>query len=509
LSIGVVRLRDSVAVRMVMASALLSVLVAAVFALEQLAVSSFRDASRQEARAKDVGRAAVGLEAVVLDLESGLRGYVISGNRRLLGPWRQTRAALPGRVADLEHLVSADPAQLERVRELATEIEAYQRDYALPLIAIAGQDPAAARAPIASAEGETRIESIRRRFTRLLALEDARAAASTASANSRSQRAHALGIGGLAFSAALVLVLGFYLAQSIGRPLRAMAAAAAELAAGKLSVRITGSGPGEVGELTGAFNSMADSLERDRRALETQNELLLEQSRLKSELVSIVSHELRTPLTSIIGFTNVLLNRPLDQAARQRYLEIIEEQARRLASMTEDFLDLQRIEEGRLELRQELIDLVALLREQEQLFAAQSTRHTLKFELPPDRPLPVRGDPERLTQVLGNLISNAIKYSPAGGEVELAGEGSGDVVRVRVRDHGIGIPADQQPRIFTKFFRGDAPTRGISGTGLGLALAREIIEAHGGRIGFNSAANQGSTFWIELPAAAKYAGAQG
>jgi signal transduction histidine kinase len=312
-----------------------------------------------------------------------------------------------------------------------------------------------------------------------------------------------LGVGGLGLSAALVLVLGFYLAHSIGRPVRAAAAAATQLAAGRLSVRLTEKGPGEIGELTRAFNSMADSLEQSRRELEALNELLLEQSQLKSELVSIVSHELRTPLTSIIGFTNVLLTRPHDDAARSRYLGIVDEQARRLAGLIDDFLDLQRIEDGRLELRQELIDVVALLREQEQLFAVQSTRHTLKFELPADRPLPVRGDPDRLNQVLGNLISNAIKYSPDGGEVELAGEGVDDIVRVRVRDHGIGIPAEQQPSIFTKFFRGDASKHGIAGTGLGLALAREIVEAHGGRIGFSSAADRGSTFWIELPAASK------
>ncbi len=495
--------RGSVTARMVGASTLLAVLVAAVFAIEQVAVSSFRDATREEARSNDVGRAGVGLEALVLGLDNGLRDYVISGNRRLLEPWRLARAALPGRLAVLERLVVADPVQLGRVRELAAQIDAYERDYAVPLIAIARENPAAARTPLASAEGEQRIESIRRRFARLLALEDARASTSAATANRRSRRALSLGLGGLAVSAALVLLLGFYLARSIGRPLRAVAVAAAELAAGNPSTRLAGTGPGEVGELTRAFNSMADSLEQSRRALEAQNELLLEQSRLKSELVSIVSHELRTPLTSIIGFTNVLLTRPLDQATRQRYLGIVDEQGRRLASLIEDFLDLQRIEEGRLELRQELIDLVALLREQEQIFAAQSTRHTLKFELPPDRPLPVRGDPDRLTQVLGNLISNAIKYSPEGGEVELAGEGSGNVVRVRVRDHGIGISAEQQPSIFTKFFRGDAAVRGIPGTGLGLALAREIIEAHGGRIGFNSAANRGSTFWIELPAATK------
>src|SRR5439155_25229211 len=155
--------------------------------------------------------------------------------------------------------------------------------------------------------------------------------------------------------------------------------------------------------------------------------------------------------------------------------------------LVDGFLDLQRIEEGGLELKQELIDVVGLLREQEQLFVAQSSRHRLRCELPTDRALRVRGDPDRLTQVIGNLLSNAIKYSPEGGEVELSGEGRGDVVRVRVSDHGIGIPSEQQPRIFTKFFRGAAAERGIPGTGLGLALAREIVEAHGGTIGFDSA----------------------
>jgi signal transduction histidine kinase len=479
----------------------LALLVAAVFAVDQVAVRSFRGAAREEARSKDIGRAAVGVEALVLDLDAGLRSFIITNNRRLLAPWRRARAALPARLSRLERLVANDPVQLRRTRELAVQVTAYERDYARPLIAIAGSNPAAARTAIAMVEGERRIESIRRRFETFLRVEDARAAASANRASARSMHAFLLGVIGIAVSAALVLLLGLYLARSIGRPIRAAAAAARRLAAGDLSARLAETGPGEVGDLTQGFNSMADSLERSQRELEERNELLVEESRLKAELVSIVSHEIRTPVTSIIGFANVLLTRQVDDDARARYLRIIEEQARRLATLVDDFLDLQRIEEGRLELRQELIDLVGLLRQQQHLFAVQTARHTLKFELPPDRALPVRGDPDRLAQVLGNLMSNAIKYSPDGGEVEIAGEGEAGVVRVRVRDQGIGIPPDQQSKIFTKFFRGEAARRGIPGTGLGLALAREIVEAHGGRIGFSSAAGRGTTFWIELPAA--------
>jgi signal transduction histidine kinase len=122
------------------------------------------------------------------------------------------------------------------------------------------------------------------------------------------------------------------------------------------------------------------------------------------------------------------------------------------------------------------------------------------MELPKAR-LPVMGNPDRLRQVIGNLLSNAIKYSPQGGVVELAAEVDDAAIRVQVRDEGIGIPAPQQPQIFTKFFRGDAAASGIAGTGLGLAVSRDIVEAHGGRMGFTSAEGEGTTFFVELPAA--------
>jgi signal transduction histidine kinase len=253
-----------------------------------------------------------------------------------------------------------------------------------------------------------------------------------------------------------------------------------------------------VGELTRAFNSMAEALDQGRSELEEQNARLRQSEQLKSELVSIVSHEVRTPLASVLGFTSLLLQRDVDPETRRDYLEIIDAQGRRLATLLDDFLNVQRIEEGRLELAEEIVDLKALLREQTQLFRAQSPDHELELTVPSGT-LPVLGDAGRLAQVLGNLLSNAIKYSPEGGVVHVTGERDGAIVRVSVRDDGIGIPQDQHDRIFTKFFRGDAAASGIAGTGLGLAFAQAIVEAHGGRIAFRSAAGEGSTFWIELP----------
>src|SRR5437660_706258 len=132
----------------------------------------------------------------------------------------------------------------------------------------------------------------------------------------------------------------------------------------------------------------------------------------KSELGSVVPHELRTPLASVLGFTSVLLQREVAEEQRLEYLEIIEAQGRRLSALVNDFLDVQRLEEGQLSIASELVDVSRVVREQSELFAGQSPKHLLDVSLPPT-PLPVRGDSNRLAQVVANLVSNAIKYSPS------------------------------------------------------------------------------------------------
>jgi signal transduction histidine kinase len=487
--------------QVVLASALIAVLVTGAFAVLLIAMSDLRGSTNAQARSKDVTAATLGLERVVNELEANLRAFVISGNDRFLKPWRQAREALPGAIGRIDTLVADQPQQRSQVQALAPQIQEYVSDYGVPLISIARVSPEAARAPVATSEGLLRINAIRGGLARLLAREDAIASTREAKAKSEAGRALRLGVAALAATALLLVLFCAFLARGIARPVREVAGGASRVAAGDLTTRLPETGPAEIHELTHAFNAMARSLEQGQRDLEAQNQQLRESERLKSELVSIVSHELRTPLASIIGYATLLLKRDFGETEVRRYAEIIRTQGARLTSLVEEFLDVQRVEQGRLELKEELIDLKPLLLAEADVLASDAPKHRVEVAVGAES-LPVRGDRDRLAQVYANLLANAIKYSPDGGRVDVAGEVEDGVVRVRVRDEGIGIAGEHQPRIFTKFFRGEARSSGIAGAGLGLAVAREIVEAHGGRIGFESREGAGSSFWFELPLAA-------
>ena len=484
--------------RMWLASVSLAFIVVAAFVALILAISAQREATAREARSADVTAASLRLEKLVVDMENGLRGLTLTREQRFLEPYTEARKALPGRLAALQSLVADDPDQRRRAQQLEERIHDYADIFVKPMIAIVKETPSIADNPLIADEGKRYTDEIQGMFVRFLAAEDALAADAARDADKRSSLAVIVGAIGIGASAALIILFGVFLARSIGRPVRAVASGATRLAAGEWSLRLPLQGPGEIGELTQAFNEMAERIEQNHAELEAQNTELRESERMKTELVSIVSHELRTPLASVLGFTALLLKREFDPPIRRHYLGIVDAQARRLAALLEDFLDVQRIEHEGLELATERVDLAALFDEQAELYAEQSPKHTVEVDLE-ERPLSVRGDPDRLAQVVGNLLSNAIKYSPDGGTVQLTAERSGTGVRVIVRDEGLGIPEDQQERIFTKFFRGDAGATGITGTGLGLAVSREIVEAHGGSIGFDSDPSTGSTFWVELP----------
>lgn len=224
-----------------------------------------------------------------------------------------------------------------------------------------------------------------------------------------------------------------------------------------------------------------------------------EVDRLKEELVSTVSHELRTPLTSMRGFTELLLTRDFTPQQRHNMLSVMQQEAIRLTTLINDFLDLQRMAEGRYPYAFEAVGLDSLLREAIAVFSSGQEQHPLQVDIQGPLPL-VHADPHRVRQVLRNLLSNAIKYSPDGGPVSVNARCEGEEVVVWITDQGIGIPAEAFAKLFTKFFRvNNTATRQIGGTGLGLALVKEILHAHHGRVWVESTMGKGSTFFFTIP----------
>lgn len=223
--------------------------------------------------------------------------------------------------------------------------------------------------------------------------------------------------------------------------------------------------------------------------------------RLKDELVSTVSHELRTPLTSMRGFTELMLKKDFPRDKQREFLTIIQNESIRLTNLINDFLDLQRLESGSQTYDFSPIHLEVLMHEVAALIVPNNGVHLLRTTFPSQLPQ-VRADPDRLRQVLTNLISNAVKYSPNGGRITLGARQQNGTVVAWVADEGMGIPAEAIPRLFTKFFRVDnQDTRSIGGTGLGLSLVKRIIEAHDGRVWVESTEGVGSTFFFTLPLA--------
>ncbi|MGE5674530.1 MAG: two-component system histidine kinase PnpS [Mycobacterium leprae] len=223
---------------------------------------------------------------------------------------------------------------------------------------------------------------------------------------------------------------------------------------------------------------------------------------MRTEFVSNVTHELRTPLTAIHGFAETLLEGALeDPDTARHFVGIIQRESTQLKNLIEDLLDLSRIESGKMKIKKEPVAIGLLLTETAGRFAARAAELGLRFSLnvPPELPA-IGGDPQRLAQVLVNLIDNALKYTPSGGSVTVTAADTGSTVTITVADTGIGIPQVDLPRIFERFYRVDkARSRATGGTGLGLSIVKHIVEAHGGSISVASTVGQGTSFAFTLP----------
>ncbi|GAB4211227.1 MAG: hypothetical protein OHK0022_45510 [Roseiflexaceae bacterium] len=294
-------------------------------------------------------------------------------------------------------------------------------------------------------------------------------------------------------SIAIGLFLTFTLARRILTPIETLTAAAVELEQGNFSHRVPISSRDEIGVLTRAFNVMAEGLVR------------LEQ--LRKNMVNDVAHELRSPLTNIRGYLEALRDQVVEP--KPQIIELIYDETMLLNRLVDDLQDLAMVEAGQLRLVCQPVDLTALVIRT--IDALQPTLHSRQLDVQldlPDDPLVVQADAGRVGQVLYNLLNNAIAHTPPGSQIVVGCELHDQKVLVSVRDTGSGIAVEDLPFIFERFFRADrSRTRATGGVGLGLTIAKQLVERHGGQIWAESTAGRGSTFSFTLPVAPTRTGA--
>ncbi|MFO7830405.1 MAG: ATP-binding protein [Desulfuromonadaceae bacterium] len=221
--------------------------------------------------------------------------------------------------------------------------------------------------------------------------------------------------------------------------------------------------------------------------------------KIKSEMLAAVSHEIRTPVTAITGFVEFMQNNEVTREQRQEYLQIIHREMCRMSELMNDFLDLQRLQSSMQEYNFVEADVAELVRESAGIYEMALHKHTLDIQVPEQLP-PIHVDAGRMVRVFSNLISNAIKYSPEGGTITIGARSTKRSIFIWVQDEGIGIPPQSQSKVFNRFYRvNDGDRRIAGGLGLGLALVKEIVESHNGRVWVESKVEQGSAFFVELP----------
>jgi signal transduction histidine kinase len=579
----------------------------------------------REQHAEEATLVASRIESLVLDLETGTRGYILTHDNTFLQPWRMAQAELPAQSIRLQEL---DPGS--ETAAIASAWRVYLRDYSRPAVRLVQVDPAAARSRLVAGKGKQRVDAIRALIGRYMA----RTVTATADERREAARQQHLGIqlalAAIGLSIVLFgLIVGYFVRTAV-LPLRRIAAATGDVAAGRI-VSVPERGAGEVGRLAAAFNEMARSLERSQRDLEEQNvdlerlanllrgvldatidgillsdrdggvqlanrpmltmaeelgmsrgenvvdnllsiaELMVDSAsyraaierlrtspdeetfnefelagtgrvfqgftspvhdlrgaftgriwtlrevtqqreldRLKDDFVATVSHELRTPLTSMMGFLEMIRAGDAGELTedQQRFLTIVYRSSERLQRLVDDLLFVARVDANGLQLHLGDVQVDQVVAEVAEAMSALAQVRELELVVEVEPVPALRGDRERLIQIVANLLSNAIKFTPAGGRVVARTFARADVVTIEIEDTGIGVPPAEQERLFERFFRSTTATaHAIPGTGLGLVIARAIAEAHGGAITVRSEEGAGACFRVELPAGSEAAAA--
>jgi signal transduction histidine kinase len=398
-------------------------------------------------------------------------------------------------------------AALARAEALADSLDRYSLDSAAKRIRadLAAVEPAAEQEFAAVRAGQTqRADSISQRviapalrdadnaLTPAEQLLRARTAARVNEAEAALGEAQQISLAALVVALILVAVISLWLTRSISRPVTALEEGMRAVSEGELDHALTyrTDRRDEFGRLATSFREMSRQL--------------AELDKLKAEYVSIASHELKTPINVILGYLQLMqegIYGPLSEKQKQ-VTETIGTQARTLARLAAQLLDVSRFEAGGGRIDPRPIKLHTMLDELERTFHVLAVQRGVDFRITrrPGLPDEVIWDLERINEVTGNLLSNAFKFTPAGGTVELIAEPCDGSVRITVHDTGAGIPAEQLPKVFQKFYQADNQrSASAKGSGLGLAIAKEIVEAHKGQILCESELGAGTTFTLVLP----------
>jgi two-component system sensor histidine kinase GlrK len=284
-----------------------------------------------------------------------------------------------------------------------------------------------------------------------------------------------------------------FLAHHFTGPIEELVQGAEEIGKGNFAVTIPVRSEDELGRLSGRFNAMARQL--------------AEIDQMKDDFIANVSHDLRSPLASIIMSGEYLLTQSHGSLTQvqQQMIDIIVRSGHRLSAFINNILDAAKIKAGRMEYAFQSRNLTDLIKENVESLEglARSKNITLAFQPPPEFPA-VRADGEKLQQVVGNLLSNAIKFTPAGGTITIVQTLDGSMARVSIADTGRGIPSTELPKLFQKFSQinvGHEPGMKVRGTGLGLVIVKEMVQAHGGKVWVDSTPGKGSTFYFTVPIA--------
>ena len=461
-------MRGGLTRRTIVASGLLALLVGAAFAVLLISIIDLRDAGLRAARSEEVLVLANGLERQIVDVETGERGFVISGQESFLAPWSAAQAAFPGQAATLQQLVSDNPEQVARAQRIARDGMSYIRDYSIPLVDQARRNPASVRTASAIAEGKQRLDAIRVEFTAFVATEQGLADSRRSRADADAKQAIIAAAGGLAGSLLLIIVFAGYLSRAIVQPVRRAAAYARRLAGGDLGARLPEHGAAEIGVLQRSFNYMAGSLQDSREELGAS----------RARIVAAADHARRRIERDLHdGLQQRLVSLVLDLRAAEASVppestelkERLDEVARQLTGATDELRELSRgihpaiLSEGGLS----------------PALKALARRSGVPVELDVDVPTRLPEQAEVAAYyVVSEALTNAAKHAHASvAEVKLSvGDGR---LRLTVNDDGVG---------------GAIPKPGSGIVGL-----IDRIQALGGTISISSPPGEGTELQVELP----------